>query len=753
MISDRTIARQISIRGVVQGVGFRPFVVRIARDHGIAGWVMNDEAGVVIHAEGTASSVATFLRHLQELSPPAAQIESMDVHDVSTASPLGFRIISSRRAARPTARISADLAVCDHCLREMHDPTNRRYRYPYINCSDCGPRFSIIRQLPYDRSETTMSGWGMCELCQQEYDDIFNRRYHAQATACSCCGPGFRLIEASQVVTGSESAIGHAAKLLSLGKIVAVKGLGGYHLACDARNETVVRTLRERKFRKERPFALLVRDLAEAREFVSLTPLHEELLLSSARPIVLAVARRELPEVSPENPFLGIMLPYTPLHHLLVQLGSPTPLVMTSGNRSQEPIAYRDDQALESLSGLADAVLLGERPIARPVDDSVVAVRKDRPFMIRRARGYAPAAVCQIPSQAPILAVGSDLKNSVALAVAGRVVVSQSLGDLSDCETQNTFDSTVRDLLRIYDLRVNELTVVHDLHPEYFSTRFALQLPARRHIGVQHHHAHIASVLAEHDLCRESVVGVAFDGTGYGADGRIWGGEFLVGSLSLGFERQHSLRPARLPGGDAAARFPVQAAAGFLADLESLPDFTRPPWSLPARFQGALQLARKNVRCFVATSMGRLFDAVAALTGFVREQSYEGQAASWLEFRASSCSPQDPYPFPEHDFRPLFMAIIADRQRGRPVAEIAAAFHAAVAVATVESIRMISRRRQLRTVALSGGVFQNALLLNLILDALAEDPGLRVIVNQHIPANDGGICVGQAALASGSERL
>ena len=752
LIVDPLVARRLFVRGVVQGVGFRPFVVRMAVELRIAGWVMNDASGVLIHAEGLAADVAAFLTQIQSHPPATAEIDSVDVCETSLLKLSHFQIVSSRRDTAPTARISADLAICEHCLRELHDPTNRRYRYPYISCSDCGPRYSIIEQLPYDRPHTTMSAWVPCEVCQQEYDDPFNRRYHTQAIACSHCGPGYRLIETDRQIAASEPAIHRAAELLSQGKIVALKGLGGYHLACDARNAAAVLTLRDRKFRKERPFALLVRDLAEAQEFVLLTPPHAQLLQGIAHPIVLATARRELPGVSPDNHSLGVMLPYTPLHHLLFELGSPTPLVLTSGNRSSEPIAYRDDEALDRLSGLADAILVGERPIARRVDDSVVTVRNDHPFMIRRARGYAPGVVCKVPTQSPLLAVGSDLKNSVALAIQGQVIVTQHQGDLNECETQESFESTIRDLLLMYEIRAEDLVVAHDLHPEFFSTRFARRLPARQHIGVQHHHAHLASVLAEQNLLCERVVGVTFDGTGYGADGSIWGGEFFVGSVAHGFERQHSLRPVRLPGGDAAARLPVQSAAGFLAEFESLPDFTQPPWSFPGRFHHAVELTKKNVRCFVSTSMGRLFDAVAALAGFTRESTFEGQAASWLEYQARLCAAQAPYPFPQLDFEPLLKSVIADRQGGRPVPEIAAAFHAALALATVEKIRELCQIHQLQTVVLSGGVFQNELLLNTILDALANETNLRTLINQQIPTNDGGICTGQIALASARER-
>jgi hydrogenase maturation protein HypF len=502
---------------------------------------------------------------------------------------------------------------------------------------------------------------------------------------------------------------------------------------------------------------------------VELTEEHRRLLGDVARPIVVGRARVELAGVAPDNASLGVMLPYAPLHHLLFKFGAPSPLVLTSANRSSEPIAFRDDDALDRLAGVADAFLIGGRAIARRVDDSVVTVRGGRPFMIRRGRGFAPAVVCRLPKEkvsgtffpqphegatigqekrflTPFLALGSDLKNAIALVVDGEVLVSQHIGDLGDADTDAAFEETIRDLLAMYEVRADDLTIVHDLHPQFTSTRMAESLQARRRLAVQHHEAHIASVMAEHDLLDEPVVGVAFDGTGYGTDGTIWGGEFFVGSVRGGFERRAWLRPVQMPGGDAAARFPAQAAAAFLAELPD--DLARLPVPMPKWFWDALKLVEKNVRCFRSTSMGRLFDAVAALLGFLGESTYEGQAAIWLEHQAGQCAPQRPYPFPGLDHRPLLSAIVADRIAGRSVSEIAAAFHAAVAAAVVEQVFILAEQHHLRTVALSGGVFQNELLLDSIFGRLASESGLRVLTNQSVPVNDGGICLGQAAMAS-----
>ena len=752
------VARRISIQGVVQGVGFRPFVYQLAAQHHVRGWVLNGEAGVEIHAEGAAAALASFLTQLQATPPAAACIRQTNIRTVAPEGFADFQIRPSHRHQAPTTGIAPDLSICAECTRELSDPTDRRYHYPYLNCAHCGPRYSLIEGLPYDRARTTMQAWPLCQKCQQDYDNPGDRRHHAQPVACADCGPGYSLIEEDRCLDQSDRAIHRAAELLRQGKIVALKGLGGYHLACDACNSAAVTELRKRKFRKARPFALLACDLTEVRRYVMLTGLHEYWLQHVARPIVIAPARIELtaispaisPDVSPGNGSLGVMLPSSPLHLLLFAAGAPSPLVLTSGNRASEPIPFRDDDAIDQLEGLADALLIGQRPIARRVDDSVITVRGNRPLMIRRGRGFAPAAVCQLPATQPILALGSDLKNAIALVVDGQVLVSQHLGDLDDLETERSFVETVHDLLDMYQVPREDLIVVHDLHPQFRSTHFAGRFPLAQRRGIQHHHAHLASVLAEHQLLDERVVGVAFDGMGYGTDGTIWGGEFFVGSVRQGFTRCGSLRPVRIPGGDAAAKFPAQAAAGFLAELDNLPEMQAAPFFFPQRYTDAVQLVKKNVRCYTSTSVGRLFDAVAALVGFVGEMSFEGQAAIWLENLARPATPQCPYPFPHLDPRPLLQALISDRIAGRPIAEMAAAFHAALALATVDQVRKFCVENKTKTVVFSGGVFQNELLLEAITEGLGLVPGIRLLMNQLVPANDGGICVGQAALVSAS---
>ncbi len=653
-----------------------------------------------------------------------------------------------------------------------------------------------------------MADWQLCPLCRKEYEDPLDRRYHAQPTACPVCGPIYRLLAVAEFVripivahknlnSDEFSDIAMAAELLRDGKILAVKGIGGYHLACDARNAAAVTELRERKFRKERPFALMVADVVQAGSLVELSDEHRRLLQDIARPIVVARAKVELPGVAPGNASLGVMLPYAPLHHLLFKFGAPSPLVLTSANRSSEPIAYRDEDARDRLTGIADAFLFGERPIARRVDDSVVTVRRGRPFVIRRSRGFSPAVVCRLaggaapgpaqvaseeddlpltpgpfdvahgrPSPArgegrigfrrelseinggPILALGSDLKNAIALVVDGEVLVSQHIGDLGDAETDAAFEETVRDLLVMYEIRMEDTTVVHDLHPQFTSTRFAQRPQARRRLGVQHHEAHIASVVAEHGSLDEPVVGVALDGTGYGTDGTIWGGELFVGSVRRGFQRAAHLRPVQMPGGDAAARFPVQAAAAFVADLPNRPDLSRLPLEMPKRFWDGMKMIDRQVRCFTSTSMGRLLDAVAAILGFMRESTFEGQAAIWLEHLATRCEPQDAYPFPDFDHRPLVSAILRDRIAGRNSAEIASAFHAAIAAGVAEHVSALAKQHGIRTVALSGGVFQNEILLDAVFDRLEQESSLKVLTNQAVPVNDGGICLGQATVAA-----
>jgi hydrogenase maturation protein HypF len=744
-----TAACDIRVRGVVQGVGFRPFVFRLARANTLTGWVGNDANGVEIHLEGAAPALATFVRSLTTRSPPAANIVTIDVQ---TAQPIGlteFTIRDSHSQGRPSARISPDLPVCAECLEELSDPSNPRYRYPYINCTNCGPRYSVILALPYDRAGTTMRAWPLDAPCATQYHDPADRRFHAQPVACSACGPHYFLRTGDEIVHGDGASIARAVELLKAGAIVAVKGLGGYHLACDARNAAAVKSLRDRKFRKEKPFALMVRDLETARALVDLSSESESLMSSAARPIVIARARVSLPGVSPHNDDLGVMLPYTPLHHLLFASGAPEVLVMTSANRSSEPISYRDDEAWDRLTGIADAFLIGERPIARRVDDSIARAGTFGPVILRRARGYAPSAVTTIPIASPVLATGADLKNAVTLVVNRQALVSQHIGDLDHYESFQAFRETIGDLTSMYEVPMEELIVARDAHPQYLSSTHALNIAGTAAYAIQHHRAHIASVLAERAAWDKRVLGVSFDVTGYGDDGTIWGGEFFIGSIAEGFDRVAHLRPAGLPGGDAAARYPVQAAAGFLAQIDHLPDLDTTPFRFPDRYDKSLDLVRKDVRTFQTTSIGRLFDAAAALLGFTREATFEGQAAMWVEHLARSVAAAEPYEFPfkkaELDFRPLLEALAFERKRGRDPAQCARAFQRGIANGLVNAIAVLTETQATDTVVLSGGVFQNELLLE---DLKSLLPHQEIWTNCAVPPNDGGISLGQAALAA-----
>jgi hydrogenase maturation protein HypF len=744
-------ALDIDITGLVQGVGFRPFVYRLAVRHGISGWVLNGERGVRVHAEGPARALERFVAELSSEAPPAASIATLTASPARTQEFGSFEIRESRGEGVPTVRVSPDLALCADCRRELFDHNDRRFGYPYINCTNCGPRYSVVLGLPYDRPMTTMRAWPLCAQCRSEYDDPGDRRFHAQPVACAECGPTYVLHERqpeamgepASAATPSQHSIERAAALLADGAIVAVKGIGGYHLACDARNAGAVALLRERKYRKERPFALMARNLAVARTLIELDAASEEQLTSVARPIVLAPARATFAGVAPDNAELGVMLPYAPLHELLFAAGAPDVLVMTSANRSSEPIAYDDGDALQSLAGIADAFLIGERPIARRLDDSIVRAGPCGPSIVRRARGLAPQAVALLGVTEPIVAVGADLKNSITLVVGGQAFAGQHIGDLEHFAARGAFATAIADLCAMYGVDPAAALVAHDLHPQYHSSEFAATLSERR-LAVQHHRAHVASVLAEREAWHESALGFAFDGTGYGEDGAIWGGEVFSGTLSGGLQRVAHLRTVALPGGDAAARFPEQAAAGFLYGVADAVAFDRAPFAFGARYARARELVAKNVRTFPTSSMGRLFDAVAALLGFTREQTFEGQAPMWLEHLARAGASGSGYAFAlgagDFDSAPVLRAIVADRLAGKPVADIARAFHAAVAGVVVALAEQFAVAR----VVVSGGVFQNALLVEL----LAHHFGERLWLNHKVPANDGGISLGQAALAA-----
>jgi hydrogenase maturation protein HypF len=746
-VTRRACAR---VEGTVQGVGFRPYVYRLAREEGLAGWVLNDERGVVLDVEGADEALARFAERLPAEAPPLATIESLQWTPLPPTGEEGFRILASALGGEAQALVSPDSATCDDCLRELFDPADRRHRYPFINCTNCGPRFTIVRGVPYDRPLTTMAGFAMCEACRAEYDDPADRRFHAQPNACPRCGPSVGFGAAR-----GEAALAAVAAALRAGRIVAVKGLGGYHLACRADDETAVAALRARKHREEKPFALMAPDLEAARALVALGPDDEALLVGRERPIVLAPRRRGArvaAAVAPRSADLGVMLPYSPLHHLLLA-DAGTVLVMTSGNVSDEPIAYDDDDARERLAGIADGFLIHDRPIHTRTDDSVVrARRRGAAQLLRRSRGHVPASI-DLPLPAPpLVACGAELKATFCVAKGRRAWVSHHIGDLHNLETLTSLRDGVAHFEALFDV-APEL-VVHDLHPDYLSTAYALERDGVPALGVQHHHAHLAACLAEHGETGPAV-GAIFDGTGLGTDGTIWGGELLVGDLA-GFERAGSLHPVRLPGGDRAVREPWRMACAWLA--AALDD--RPP--LPASLADAVDPWRWDAVCTMAlsgfsaplsTSMGRLFDAVSALAGLRAVTSYEGQAAAELE-AAATAPPGRPYPLAVEpgppvvlDARETVLAVAGDVAGGRAVADIAARFHAAVALATAQACAILAERHGLSTVALGGGVFQNRLLLDAATDALEAD-GLRVLVPERLPANDGAISFGQAAVAA-----
>jgi hydrogenase maturation protein HypF len=745
-------ALDVRVRGVVQGVGLRPYVFRLATERALAGWVRNDPEGVDIHVEGADDALERFIADLVAAPPAAAVIAGVEAIPAAVRPCESFEIRDSALTGFALTRVSPDLAVCDACLAETMNPGDRRRGYPYTNCSDCGPRFSILRQLPYDRAHTTMAPWPMCETCAAEYAATSSRRFHAQPIACTTCGPHYQFVVDRLTISGDASSIACAAKALSRGDIVAIKGIGGYHLACDAVNNRAVHALRERKFRKEKPFAVMARDLETARKAARLDHAAVKLLCGSARPVVLAPALISLEQVAPASSTLGIMLPYAPLHHLLFAAGAPALLVMTSGNRSSEPIAYQDDDALEKLHGIADGFLVGERPIARRLDDSVVRVGPLGPTVLRRSRGMTPGVVAEFPPGPPILAIGADLKNTVTLVVNGQAYGGPHIGDLDAAAAFDSFRHCVDDLMAIYGVRWNDVIVAYDPHPQYASTRYAQTLPVVHRLAVQHHRAHIASVVAERSALDRHVLGIAFDGTGYGDDGAIWGGEFFAGSAREGFERVASIRQAMLPGGDAAASDPVQAAAGWLGQLTDDVDLCSQPFEFPRRYRQASMLVDKDVRAFPTHSAGRLFDVVAALLGFMRRMSFEGQAAMWLEHLAHGVSGNEAFCLPfadgELDWRPALAEIVKARRSGVPVPRIARSFHLGLARSVAGAAAELARERGLTTVVLSGGVFQNQLLLDEVVRDLTARR-LRVWLNHRVPPNDGGISLGQAAMASG----
>jgi hydrogenase maturation protein HypF len=789
---------RLAVRGGVQGVGFRPFIFRLATELGLAGWVNNSAQGVFIELEGPQTSLEQFLLRIEAEKPPRSFIQGLEPTWLDPVGYGSFEIRPSETGGAKTVLVMPDIATCPDCQREIFDPNNWRYHYPFTNCTNCGPRFSIIESLPYDRANTSMKGFVMCPQCQAEYDDPRDRRFHAQPNACPVCGPRLELwSREGKIVTSDASkllpersyeALLAAAEAIRAGKIVAVKGLGGFHLMVAAHDEPAVRRLRELKHREEKPFALMFPSLAGVKVACAVSPLEARLLRSPEAPIVLLPRRRvsdvghpteaanqALPaSLAPNNPNLGVMLPYTPLHHVLLSaLGFP--VVATSGNLSDEPICTDEREARERLGRIADLFLIHNRPIVRHVDDSIVRVMAGRELVLRRARGFAPLPVqlSPVPTRSDlasgILAVGAHLKNTVALSVGPQAFVSQHIGDLETEPAQEAFRRVIGDFERLYE--TTPAIVVADAHPDYLSTQFARalvegrqspsvgpQTEALRYLEVQHHLAHIFACMAENEL-PHPLLGVAWDGTGYGLDGTLWGGEFfLVAANSC--ERLAHLRQFRLPGGDQAAREPRRAALGLLYELLGESAFTMTDLApvcafSPAELAPLRTMLSRKLNSPLTSSVGRLFDAVAALAGLRQVAHFEGQAAMELEFSLEDPPSVGAYPFavvaasrtPQHspfvlDWQPCVEALLADLRGGSRAAEISAKFHNGL----VESIIEIARRCGQQRVALSGGCFQNRYLTERAVRRLQEE-GFRPYWHQRVPPNDGGISLGQVVAA------
>jgi hydrogenase maturation protein HypF len=750
---------RISVRGVVQGVGFRPFIYQLAVRHNLRGWVRNTSGDVKIEVEGEARDIEGFLKAIREKAPPAARIEEITATAGPTAGYEKFEIKGSVAEAGKYQLVSPDIATCPDCLKEIFDPKDRRYRYPFTNCTSCGPRFTIIADIPYDRPNTTMKKFRMCPECQREYDDPFDRRFHAQPNACPVCGPQLELIDARGGKIDCEDIITKSSELLKAGKIVAVKGLGGYLLACDATSETAVSRLRQRKSRPAKPLAVMIADLKEAGKHVEISDAEAKLLTSSGSPIVLMKWKDTsniAKVVAPGLKYLGVMLPYTPLHHLLLR-ETGRPLVMTSGNLSEEPIASDNDEALRRLNGIADYFLRHDRDIYARYDDSVMIVENNIPRFVRRARGYAPYPIHLPFKSKQILACGAEEKNTFCLTRDNFAFVSQHIGDMENMETLEHFTNTI-DLYRKL-FRIKPEIIAHDLHPEYLPTKYAKELAEKEKtklVPVQHHHAHIASCLAANGVMGP-VIGVALDGTGYGADGHIWGGEFLVGDFKT-YKRLAHLEYLPLPGGALAIKKPYRTAIGYLTALGMESDEKLPPFKQAdaVELQIIKNQVEKRLNAPLTSSMGRLFDAVAALIGARSVIQYEAQAAIDLEMLAVN-NPNEtgfyPYSFEEQDgvikikIRDLLLAVIADLKDHAPRSVIAARFHNTIARMILELCQVISQKTSIREAALSGGVFQNRLLLGKS-TKLLESAGLRVYTHHQVPPNDGCISLGQAAIAN-----
>lgn len=752
------VRNQIEVAGIVQGVGFRPYVYRLATARNLSGKISNTSSGVLIEVQGPSEQILDFIHQLPLEAPALSKITGVVVRDVPCNGESEFRIAPTHTGEAVQTLISPDVAICDDCLREMLDPKDRRYRYPFINCTNCGPRFTIVRNIPYDRSQTSMSVFPMCTACQHEYDDPMNRRFHAQPNACWDCGPHVELWDRGGKPIDCRNPIDECIAGLQAGLVVAVKGLGGFHLAVDATNAAAVRLLRKRKHRVEKPFAVMVPGMSAVEEFCDLVAGAQNALMSAQRPIVLLPWRKpslicEL--VAPNNRYVGIFLPYTPLQHLLFADGRLRALVMTSANISEEPIVVENDEAVRRLDGLADYLLIHNRDILLRCDDSVTRASGGKLRHLRRSRGFVPVPIFLNEDLPPVLAVGGELKNTICLTKGKHAFLSQHIGDLQNLESHRFFEQAILHLQRVLQLKPE--VIAYDLHPDYFSTKWALAQSGVKAVGVQHHHAHIASCMAENQL-HGRVIGFALDGTGYGTDGRIWGGEVLTCDYR-GFHRAAHFDYVPLPGGEAAIHEPWRMAVSYLfqhfgPEFLSIPlAFTR---DLPAhQVRTLLRMIRNGVNSPLTSSCGRLFDAVAALIGIRQQVNYEAQAAIEMEMAIGDECCEEAYPIAVAgqagawiiDTKAMFQAVIEDLSRNLPVSRISAKFHNGLVEVFTTVAKLIRHREQLNRVCLSGGSFHNAYLSERMERRLSQ-AGFEVFAHREVPASDGGLSLGQALVAA-----
>ena len=749
----------MKVNGIVQGVGFRPFIFQLAEAYGLNGEVANTSSGVSIHVEGGAEQVAAFETDLAEKSPPLSYIVEIIGQTDTIRNYPDFTIAKSKGKAKVSTLISPDVSVCKDCLAELFDPADRRYHYPFINCTNCGPRYTIIDDIPYDRPKTSMRHFKMCAACQSEYDDPSNRRFHAQPNACADCGPHVHLYDNRRKRIFQKDPIEKTGQLLKQGDILAVKGLGGYHLAVDATNTDAVKRLRRRKLREEKPFAVMSLDLASIGRYALVGEVEEKLLTSIQRPIVLLSKKNVTclsPEVAPRNKYFGVMLPYTPLHYMILEQGFIA-LVMTSGNLSEEPIAIDNDDAFNRLSDIADYFLIHNRKIYLRSDDSIVRNMAGAKRFLRRSRGFVPIPIFLKNEIPPILACGAELKNTICVTKQNKAFLSQHIGDLENLATYEFLKLTATHLKRILD--IDPEIIAYDMHPDYLSTRFAQEQPVAHKIQIQHHHAHIVSCMAEHKL-EGPVIGLSFDGTGYGIDGAIWGGEILIAEEG-NFERAGHLAYVPMPGGTAAIKAPWRMAVSYLKDAYGQ-GFHELGLGVLNEIEGeklkiVSEMITKGVNAPLTSSLGRLFDGVAAICGIRRQVNFEGQAAMELEMLAADAA-ESTYEYEwlaDDSYKikpaPIIMGIVKDLQDGKSLADISAKFHWTLICLFADLCTVIQKDRNLNRVVLSGGVFQNSILLTGLIKAL-EKRNFKVFSHQQVPTNDGGIALGQAVAAAAVSR-